>query len=73
MLLCSLQEKALRKLLFKMLFRFQNAILYATGFGLVHTSAPLKHESGIRGHLNVQPFSPRFQLVFMSSQAQHNG
>lgn len=73
MLLCSLQEKALRKLLFKMLFRFQNTILYGTGFGLIHTSAPLKPRSAIRGLLNAQPYSACFQLAFVSGQAQHNG
>lgn len=51
MLLCSLQEKALRKLLFKMHFGFQNTIFYATGFGLIHTSAPLKPGAGLESRV----------------------
>lgn len=35
MLFCSLQEKAVRKLLFKVHSRFQNTILHATDLGLV--------------------------------------
>ena len=53
MLLCSLQEKALRKLLFKMHFGFQNTILYATGFGLIHTSAPLKPRAGLESGFSL--------------------
>lgn len=47
MFLCSLQEKSLRKLLFKMHFSFQNTILHATDFGLSHTSALLKARAGL--------------------------
>lgn len=41
MLFCSLQEKALRKLLFKVHFRFQNTILCAMGLVLVLFAACL--------------------------------
>jgi len=73
MLLCSFQEKALGKLLFKMRFSFQNTSCHRFWLDSHISTLETRGWAGIKSPVNVQPFSSCFQLVFGSSQAHHNG
>lgn len=66
-LFCSLQEKALRKLLFKVHFRFQNSIFHATGFGLVLFAAFLSEVERTEHDKNYL-----FRVAFMKKRPLHH-